>query len=138
MQIKPPMQLLVQRCEKQSLQTIKSEFFSRPPVNLAPYIPGAQVIMMPEHKKGEDTPSSILRKQNKQTVGSNDLLPKSLSATLSGKGGTASRRTISRHTKWMIPYPKPHAERVGETLAVALIQGGGKPRPYTFRPLSHK
>ena len=30
----------------------------------------------------------------------------------------------------MILYSGSNAERVGATLAVALIQGGGKPRPY--------
>ena len=36
----------------------------------------------------------------------------------------------------MIPYIDSHAERVGATLAVALNQGGGKPRPYDVGILS--
>ena len=31
----------------------------------------------------------------------------------------------------MTLYTDSNAERVGATLAVALMQGGGKPRPYT-------
>ena len=40
------------------------------------------------------------------------------------------RGDMSKCTKLNELYSGSNAERVGATLAVALIQGGGKPRPY--------